>query len=146
MTSYNPIFLLQDQSVELNLSQKHQLRIHHQLMRKFLKGNPKCRMILKKHLLNMIQISALTWQQRIDKVLQKIKRDASKLNPRSFEISIPPFLSTEAFPSCIRQAGRIAWNLGTMFQGNLDVSEEILIVNPTHLSRKCDTPKTTQTS
>ena len=30
--------------------------------------------------------------------------------------------------------------------GNLKVSQEILIVNPAHLSWKCDTPKRTQTS
>ena len=35
---------------------------------------------------------------------------------------------------------------GTREPGNLKVSQEVLIVYPTHLSRKCDTPKTTQTS
>ena len=33
---------------------------------------------------------------------------------------------------------------GNQVSGNLKVSQEIFIVNPTHLSRKCDTPKTTQ--
>ena len=34
------------------------------------------------------------------------------------------------------QGGRIMGSLGTRFPGNLKVSQEILIVNPTHLSRK----------
>ena len=34
------------------------------------------------------------------------------------------------------QGGRITGNQGTRFPGNLKVSQEILIVNPTHLSRK----------
>ena len=37
-------------------------------------------------------------------------------------------------------------NLGTRFLRNLKVSQEILIVNPTQVSQKCDTLKTTQTS
>ena len=39
------------------------------------------------------------------------------------------------------QGGRITGNLGTRFPRNLEVSHEILIINPAHLSRKCDTPK-----
>ena len=43
------------------------------------------------------------------------------------------------------QGGRIMGNQGTRFPGNPNVSQEILIVNPAHLSQKCDTPKKTQT-
>ena len=44
------------------------------------------------------------------------------------------------FPPLV-QGGKITGNLGTRFPRNLKVSHEILIVNPAHLSRKCDTPK-----
>ena len=40
----------------------------------------------------------------------------------------------------------IMGNLGTRFLQNLKASQEILIVNPTQVSQKCDTLKTTQTS
>ena len=50
-------------------------------------------------------------------------------------------MSNQQKNTCPSQGGIITGNLGTRFPRNLKVSHEILIVNPAHLSRKCDTPK-----
>ena len=44
----------------------------------------------------------------------------------------------------VQQGGRITRNLGNRFPRNLKVPHEILIVNPAHLTRKYDAPKTTK--